>query len=74
MAGGVGDAGLDVVVVTLVLVLLLAPHQVGIDVLVDFSLHQIKGERKELQRESRSLSNRNTTIDQRQLMDSRFEL
>lgn len=51
VAGGVGDAGLDVVVVTLVLVLLLAPHQVGIDVLVDFSLHQIKGEWKELQRE-----------------------
>lgn len=51
MLGGVGDAGLDVVVVTLVLVLLLAPHQVGIDVLVDFSLHQIKGEWRELQRQ-----------------------
>lgn len=51
VGGGGGDAGLDVVVVTLVLVLLLAPHQVGIDVLVNFSLHQIKGEWRELQKQ-----------------------
>lgn len=38
------EAGLYVAVVTLVLVLLLAPDQVCIDVLVNFSLYQIKGE------------------------------
>lgn len=44
VASAGGEARLDVVVVTLVLVLLLAPDQVCIDVLVNFSLHQIKGE------------------------------
>lgn len=49
VASAGGEAGLDVVVVTLVLVLLLAPNQVCVDVLVDFSLHQIEGEWRELQ-------------------------
>lgn len=49
VASAGGEAGLDVVVVTLVLVLLLAPNQVCVDELVDFSLHQIEGEWRELQ-------------------------
>lgn len=42
-------ARLHVVVVALVLVLLLTPHQVGVGVFLRLSLDQVEGERRELQ-------------------------
>lgn len=45
------DARLDVVVVTLVLVLLLTPHQVGVWEAIHLRLHLVKRERRQLQGE-----------------------
>ena len=45
---GGADARLDVVVVTLVLMLLLTPHQVGVVEAFHLRLHQVKRERGEL--------------------------
>lgn len=45
------DAGLDVVVVTLVLVLFLTPHQVGVWETAHLRLHLVKRERRQLERE-----------------------
>ena len=42
------DAGLDVVIVTLVLVLLLAPDQVSVGVLLKLGADQVEGERRQL--------------------------
>lgn len=46
---GGAHARLHVVVVALVLMLLLAPHQVSIGVFLRLGLHQVEGERGELQ-------------------------
>ncbi len=48
---GGADAGLDVVVVTLVLVLLLTPDQISIYVTISFCFHQVEWERGELRGE-----------------------
>jgi len=49
---GAGNGGshawFDIVVVTLVLVLLLAPHHVSVGVLITLSFHQVEGEGREL--------------------------
>lgn len=45
------DARLDVVVVTLVLVLFLTPHQVGVWETAHLRLHLVKRERRQLERE-----------------------
>ena len=42
------DAGLDVVIVSLVLVLLLAPDQVSVGVLLKLGPDQVEGERRQL--------------------------
>ena len=47
-ADGGSDARLHVVVVALVLVLLLAPNQIGVRVAIGLRLHQVEGERREL--------------------------
>lgn len=52
VSGG-AHAGLDVVVVSLVLMLLLTPDQVSIGIFLSLSLHQVKGERRELGRSKR---------------------
>lgn len=53
---GAADGGaqprLHVVVVALVLVLLLAPHQIGVGVLLHFPQQQVKGEGRELRRDA----------------------
>lgn len=45
------DARLDVVVVTLVLVLFLTPHQVGVGETIHLRLHLVKRERRQLEGE-----------------------
>lgn len=50
---GGAHARLDVVVVSLVLVLLLTPHQVGVGVFLRLSLDQVEGERRELRDEGK---------------------
>lgn len=45
---GGAQPGLDVVVVALVLVLLLAPHQLGVGVLLRLLLQEVEGERGQL--------------------------
>lgn len=46
---GGADARPDVVVVALVLVLLLAPHNLSLWILLNLCFHQVKRERRELQ-------------------------
>lgn len=50
---GGAHAGLDVVVVSLVLMLLLTPDQVSIGIFLSLSLHQVERERRELWRSER---------------------
>lgn len=49
MGNGGADAWPDVVVVALVLVLFLAPHQIGVWIFINLCFHQVKWEWRELQ-------------------------